>query len=59
MDNEAIVEMLRLLLGSYKHHICKILVRHQEGGEVAVILFLINVNVNTITQVLSLGSVLS
>lgn len=57
MENEAIVEMLRLLLGSYKHHICKILVRHQEDDEVAVILFLIKVNVNTITQVLSLGSV--
>ena len=59
MDNEAIVEMLRLLLGSYKHHICKILVRNQKDGEVAVILFLINVHVNTITQVLSLGSVVS
>ena len=45
MENETIVEMLRLLLGSYRHHICKILVGHQEDGEVAVILFLINVNV--------------
>ena len=53
------MEKLRLLLGSYKHCICRILVRHQEDGEVAVILFLINVNVNTITQVLSLGSVVS
>ena len=32
------MEMLRLLLGSYKHCICRILVRHQEGGEVALIL---------------------
>ena len=39
MEKEAIVEMLRLLLGSYKHYICRILVRHPED-EVDRILFL-------------------
>ena len=38
MEKEAIVEMLRLLLGSYKHYICRILVRHPED-EVDRILF--------------------